>query len=90
MPARPDMRGALVTPATDAVDRRLSLPGRSVHEASGVCHRMPFVVQHETPELALSYGSPHVLPPMPQCSIVWGLVNRVGVILGEICESRSL
>ena len=62
VPVRPDVCGALVAPAADAVDRRLFPAGRPVHKSSGVCRRMASVVQHEAPELALSDVSLQVLP----------------------------
>ena len=62
VPACLDICRALVAPAADTVHRRLSPPGGAVHEASGVCCRMPPMVQHETPELPASDGSAHALP----------------------------
>ena len=41
--------------------RRLSPPGRAVHEPSRVLCRVPSMVQHEASELALPDGSVHVL-----------------------------
>ena len=61
MPARPDMRGWLIAPAADAVDRRLFPTGRPVHKAPGMVCPMAPVVQHETPELALPDVGLHVL-----------------------------
>ena len=62
VPARPDMRGRLIAPAADAVPGRLSPSGGPVDEPPGMCRRMPSVVQHKAPELALSDGSFHGLP----------------------------
>ena len=62
MPACLDMRGAFVAPATDAVSGWLSPSGGAVDEPSGMLCRMPSVVQHEAPELALSDVSSHGLP----------------------------
>ena len=62
MPACLDMRGAFVAPATDAVSGWLSPSGSTVDKPSGMLRRMPAMVQHEAPELALSDGSFHGLP----------------------------
>ena len=61
MPASFDVCGALVAPAADAVQWRLFPTGRAVHEPPGMLCRMPAVVQHESPELALPDVSLQVL-----------------------------
>ena len=62
MPASFDVCGALVAPAADAVQWRFFPTGRAVHEPPGMLCRMPAVVQHESPELALPDVSLQVLP----------------------------
>ena len=59
MPAYLDIRGGLIAPAAGPVHRRFFPHGRTVHKASGMLCRMPAVVQHQAPELAVSDGSTH-------------------------------
>ena len=62
VPARPDVGGRLVAPATDAVAGWLFPTGRAIDEPSAVVRGVTSVVQHEAAELALSDRSSHVLP----------------------------